>query len=661
MRDQPDHRQFHCIEHSWIPLSDGVRLSARIWLPSDCVDNEARVPAILEYIPYRKRDMVRARDERNHPFFASHGYACIRVDMRGSGDSEGHFSDMYSDAELADVHEVIDWIASQSWCDGAIGMMGTSWGGTSALQACSSTSRLTAVIAVCATNNRFEDDIHHMGGCLLTDTLEWGASLPAIIALPPAPSTSPADWRDRWLERLQNLESPLEHWIEHEMRDDYWCKGSVSDQPGSLRCPVLAIGGWSDRYSNTVMNLVADNPENCWGIVGPWGHHYPDVGRPGPALDFQQQALRWWDRWLKHRANGVEDEPRLRAWCSEFQPPADDWALRNGRWIAEPVWPSDRLSEQSIEFLSTGQVSMPDGPAPGRMSGDTGYFGRPGGLPLEQTADDDASLVLDGAELAESLEMLGRPRLSVTLTAKSAGGQLIARLVDVAPDGSASRVGYVVNNLALAEDYRSRTESGPGEPRRLELVFPNAAYRFAAGHRIRLSLSSSYWPQIWPAPEAAGLQVDLDDIELRLPGRAPIDDGSAGASLIQKQMTSIEPDGAATALIMRFCEVDDSSNSIRQGWISPMKSVEFDAAGIRFGAETRAEHYLDFSDPASARSSFEHRLRSELEGVRAEVVGRVTLTSDSAHYFPAVSIQVFEDGEEIFSRDWSSEIPRRCS
>ncbi|MDH3664047.1 MAG: CocE/NonD family hydrolase, partial [Alphaproteobacteria bacterium] len=196
------------IEHCWIPMTDGVRLSARIWLPKTA---EA-VPAILETIPYRRRDMVRARDERNHPVFARHGYAAVRVDMRGSGCSEGVMPDMYAAAELDDALTLINWIADQPWCNGVVGMMGTSWGGTASLQAASrsqsSDSPLAAIVAVCATDNRYDDDIHHMGGCLLTDSVEWGAALPSILALPPDPTTVGPGWRAMWMRRLEALTFP---------------------------------------------------------------------------------------------------------------------------------------------------------------------------------------------------------------------------------------------------------------------------------------------------------------------------------------------------------------------------------------------------------------------------------------------------------------------
>ena len=270
------------VEHAWIPMPDGVRLAARLWIPREAWT--APAPAIFEYIPYRKADMVRARDERNHPFFAAHGYACIRVDMRGSGDSEGHMPDMYAENELSDARSVIEWLAAQPWCNGRVGMFGTSWGGTASLQAgVDAPEALAAVIAVCATHDRYEVDIHHKGGCLLTDTFEWGATLPAILALPPTRNVG-EDWRERWEARLRSLAFPLEDWVREEARGDYWRRGSVIHEAERLSCPILAVGGWSDGYSSSVMSLVDARPDLVRGVVGPWGHHYPDQGHPGPAI-----------------------------------------------------------------------------------------------------------------------------------------------------------------------------------------------------------------------------------------------------------------------------------------------------------------------------------------------------------------------------------------
>ena len=213
-------------------MPDGVRLAARLWIPRGALN--APVPAIFEYIPYRKADMVRARDERNHPFFAAHGYGSVRVDMRGSGDSEGRMPDMYAENELSDARAVIDWLAAQPWCNGRVGMFGTSWGGTAGLQAgVDAPEALKAVIAVCATHDRFEDDIHHKGGCLLTDTFEWGATLPAILALPPSRNVG-EDWRERWEARLRSrceISASTTCWTRPMRRRDPGREPSASASP----------------------------------------------------------------------------------------------------------------------------------------------------------------------------------------------------------------------------------------------------------------------------------------------------------------------------------------------------------------------------------------------------------------------------------------------
>ena len=357
--------------------------------------------------------MVRARDERNHPYFAAHGYACLRVDMRGSGDSEGHMPDMYTPSELADARQVIDWIANQPWCDGSVGMFGTSWGGTASLQASiDAPTALKAVIAVSSTHDRYEDDIHHKGGLILTDSIEWGATLPAILALPPSAEAVGGDWRALWRERLEKLTFPLETWVREEERSPYWQQGSITFQAERIACPVLVIAGWSDRYSNSVMSLVDQRPDKVWGIVGPWGHHYPDVGHPGPAMGFQQEALRWWDFWLKGRGDAVADWPRLRVWLREFDPPADIIDRRNGGWVEMDAPPG--AVSQELTLCPSRRTLGPRRPATGdrqeipydllvgAAAGDTGYFGRFGGLPTDQHPDDARSLVFETAPLDET-------------------------------------------------------------------------------------------------------------------------------------------------------------------------------------------------------------------------------------------------------------------
>ena len=233
------------IEHTWIPLSDGTHVAARIWMPEDAEENP--VPAILEYIPYRKRDFTRPRDAHTHPYFAGHGYACVRVDIRGSGDSEGVLKDEYIQQELDDGCEILKWIASQPWCTGDIGMIGISWGGFNGLQiAAMQPPELKAVISLSSTDDRYADDVHYMGGCMLTDNLSWASTMFAYNSLPPDPALVGDRWRDQWFERLEGSGLWLETWLQHQRRDDYWRHGSVCEDFSAIKTPVMAVSGWAD-------------------------------------------------------------------------------------------------------------------------------------------------------------------------------------------------------------------------------------------------------------------------------------------------------------------------------------------------------------------------------------------------------------------------------
>src|SRR5690606_29941368 len=280
------------IENVFIPMPDGVRLAARLFLPVDSDDNP--VPAILEYIPYRKRDLMRARDEPIHRYFAAHGYASVRVDVRGSGDSDGLLEDEYSPQELADALDLIAWISTQPWCSGPVGMMGISWGGFNALQVASlGPPELEAIITLCSTDDRYADDAHYMGGCLLNENMQWGSILTMNGAYPPDPDVVGERWRDMWLARIDALEPFAARWMSHPWRTDFWKHGSVCEDYDRIRTPVYAIGGWADGYSNTVPRLVANLSCPRKGLIGPWAHNFPHDATPGPSIGFLQEAVRW--------------------------------------------------------------------------------------------------------------------------------------------------------------------------------------------------------------------------------------------------------------------------------------------------------------------------------------------------------------------------------
>ena len=331
---------------TFVPLADGTRLYARIWRP----ETAEAVPAVLEYLPYRLSDGTAPRDAMTYPYFAGHGIAGVRVDMRGSGNSDGLLLDEYLVQEQDDALEVIAWIAAQPWCSGAIGMMGISWGGFNALQvAARRPPALRAIISLCSTDDRYADDVHHMGGALLTDNLRWASTMLAYQTRPPDPAVVGDRWLDMWRQRLEAEPLLLRTWLEHQARDEYWRHGSVCEDPGAITAACYLIGGWADAYSNAVPRMLQRLTCPRRGLIGPWAHKYPHFATPAPAYGFLQDALRWWDFWLRGRTgNGAMDGPMLRWWQEDFVRPATDYpeaagALARRAVLAVAACRADRL------------------------------------------------------------------------------------------------------------------------------------------------------------------------------------------------------------------------------------------------------------------------------------------------------------------------------
>jgi uncharacterized protein len=508
-------RPVRVIEHTLIPLQDGTMLAARIWLPEDAEQNP--VPAILEYLPYRRRDGTYDRDSLTHPYLAGHGYAGVRVDIRGSGESEGLLFDEYAQQEQDDGLEVIAWLAAQRWCSGVVGMMGISWGGFNALQiAARHPAALKAIVTICSTDDRYADDAHYMGGTLLTAGLGWGAFFFALMCLPPDPMLVGYRWRAMWLERLENIPLFFETWLRHQRRDAYWKHGSVCEDYASIECPVYAVGGWTDGYTNAIPRLLERLKVPRKGLIGPWAHAYPHFARPGPQIGFLQEMLRWWDYWLKGIDTGVMDEPMLRAWMTESVKPASRHETLPGRWVAEASWPWPGITPRRLFLTDAGlrneaaaltARAMCSPQTVGSCAGEWVPFGRGHDQAGDQREDDARSLVFDTAPLETPTEMLGAVIVVLDLVSDRPMANLAVHLCDVHPGGESLRVSYGVLNLAHRDGHENPALLAVGQRYRVRIQLNDAGAVFPAGHRIRLALSTAYWPIIWPSPEKATLTI----------------------------------------------------------------------------------------------------------------------------------------------------------
>ena len=523
---------FEILENEWIPLADGRKLSARIWLPRGATKKP--LPAILEYLPYRKRDGTAQRDDSTYPHFAAAGYVGVRVDISGTGESDGDWDDEYSARELADGCEVIEWIAQQPWCDGNLGMMGISWGGFNSLQiAALKPAALKAVIAIGTTVDRYNDDIHYKNGCLLYSNFSWSSTMLCYASRPPDPELVGDSWRETWLHRLNTQPFPLANWLAHQRKDDYWKHGSISEDYAAVEIPALVISGWADGYINAP-SAAAENLANAKAINGPWIHKYPHIALPKPRMDFINEAINWWDKWLKGSDNGVEKLPAYRAYILEDAKPVLHHEVEPGRWVSEAELPSPDTRARNYYLAPNRQLLDIPGrtrnkplASPQNCGTSCGEFFtiKPDGeMPTDQRRDDSASLVFDSGKLHQSIEILCRPRLRLKLSIDKPLGNIAVRLNDIHHNGDVSRVSWGVINLAHRDGNVNPQPMTPGQSESIEIELNECGYRFMRGHKMRVAISTSYWPMIMPPPEIVTATIRLGpDSVITLPVRAGVD------------------------------------------------------------------------------------------------------------------------------------------
>lgn len=678
------------VEDAWIPLADGTRLHARIWRPLDSATHP--VPGLLEYLPYRLDDWTSPRDHERHPYYAGHGYASVRVDIRGTGSSDGIFLDEYSVQEQSDGLEVIAWIAEQPWCTGSLGMFGISWGGFNALQlAGHAPEALKAIVTVCSTDDRYDNDVHYMGGALLgIDMASWGGTMFAFNSRPPRPEVVGDGWVEQWRERLEKTRPMTGQWLAHQERDDYWRQGSVCEDYSSITAAVLAVGGWHDPYRDAVLRLVQNLDAPVRGIIGPWSHQYPDRGvAPGPAINFLRETLAWWDHWLKGDDNGAERGPKLITFLPEGEAPATHYEQRRGNWLGLDGWPAAAVTARR-QVLSEGGCNVPVGNGvvlvrtPQHTGADAGRyfpFGNATDLPPDQRAEDGRSVCVDFPPASDPVSILGNPRLRLRIRADQAEANVIARLCDVAPDGSSTLVTRGVLNLNKREGREKAVRLPVGEYVDVQFDMVGIGYVVAPGHSIRLALSSTYWPWIWPPAIEPALEVVLGSSSLELPtlagDRAAL---STGSGLIEG-IGFGEPE-QAPPLPVEYRENDGqlvdpkfvarSQRSVTHDVDTGQWVLDVDPGyggsrrypdGLVFTEYSRETYTISEGDPlsGSARSAWSIGLANE--GWSARLETESVLGADAANFLLRNSVTAWAtvgEGQEqlVAEREWTESIPR---
>ncbi len=656
-------------EHIEIPMKDGVKLSARIWRPKS--SNTNPVPAILEYIPYRKRDGTRSRDALNHPYFAGHGYISVRVDIRGSGESEGVLTDEYTKQEQDDAIEIIEWLQHQPWCNGKVGMFGISWGGFNGLQvAARQPPGLDAIIAVCATDDRYLDDVHYMGGCLLGDNLSWASTMFAFNSLPPDPHIVGDKWRKMWFERLENSSIWVYNWLRHQRRDNYWKQGSVCEDYSKITCPVMAVSGWADGYSNAVFRLMSGLSVPRIALIGPWSHKYPHLGVPGPAIGFLQYAVQWWDYWLKGKQNSIMNGPMLYAWMQDSIPPYTSYEHRPGRWVSEERWPSPKIYEKTYTLSDNGLLPEKHPAAEGALSFESllsvglfagkwcSYSAGPD-LPYDQREEDGSALTFDSGPLRSNMEIFGSPVVELEFASSRPVAMIAIRLSDISLDGKATRVTYSVFNLNHLNGHEHPVMLKPGKRYRVRIPLNEVAQVFPKGHRFRLSFSNSYWPLAWPPPEPVTLTIFTGASKLIMPIRKPRPDEDqlitfpepeSAVPLREEQLTS----AYSNWRVVRDLATEETALEVihDQG----IKHIDEVDLKIKTKSWERYSAFGNDYDSVRGETYWERGLYRENWSVMTQT--QTLLTSNKGNFFIHADLDAYEGERRVFCRSWELEMPR---
>jgi uncharacterized protein len=525
-----------------------ITLAGHYWQSAAAAKAGKPLPAILELNPYRRRDGLLYADSMMYPWFAANGYLCFRVDLQGSGDSEGILTDEYTDEELAYCVQVIEEIAKLPFCDGHVGMMGKSWSAINSLMVAAREdcpAALKAIVVCCGSDDRYDDDVHYMGGAMMLDNVEWPSSMWGWLTLPPDPAVVGEAWQAMWRQRIEEMSFWFERWAAHQTRDAYWSATSIRGRYDKVKVPVFILSGWQDGYKNPVERVVAALGrlgKPVAGLIGPWGHNYPFAAYPGPRIDWLRYVTeQWWDRWLKGKpADPKAAWPELAVWLGHSRAPERDPSFDDaGEWVAEDhdwrsrardavfhLAPDHRLTPRAA--AATAVYVSPADLTLGTAMLETSSWGACGNgdLPGDQSADDRRSIHFDSAPLTEDLAVFGYPTAMLALQCDEPRAVVAIRLSEVDPaTGKSHLVSYRFFNLCYRDADMAEPQPTPRQRFARRIPLNITGHVFKRGWVVRLSISPALFPTLWqsagmPALKlATGAGEGLPESTLTLPVR----------------------------------------------------------------------------------------------------------------------------------------------
>jgi len=654
------------IREVMIPMPDGIQLAADLYMPADIPAGE-HLPVLLEYTPYRKNDS-RGSKYRMYTYFVKRGYVVARVDIRGTGNSQGRTIPYeYSEIELSDGDAVIAWLAKQNWSNGKVGMFGISWGGFNSIQmAVRKPPALKAFVALMATEDLYQEDVHYMDGIIHIDS--WMMSHDLSNAMPGAP-----EFRldEDWLRNRFELEPSIFTYMREQRDGPFWDRASARDKYEQIQIPGYYIGGWYDGYRDSPPRMLEHVKAPVKAMIGPWDHYYPHNAWPAPQVEWRHEAVRWFDQWLKGNDTGILDEPRFAVYVRDWHPPGPGVDEIPGHWRWEEGWPIERsVTKTFYAGQDHGLFSSPSAqathslkykPSVGLAGGGPVMWW--GNIPPDQQSMDDYSLIYDSHPLDSPLEILGMPRAILKVSADVSRANWVVRICDVAPDGSVTQVGGAAFNGTHRKSAREPEDLIPGKIFPLEIELHFTSWVFPKGHRIRLAINNAQWPMLWPTPMQMkstlaiggnnGARIDLPVVppgEQNAPnfkepspnpwlsGYEVIDYGNitgyAAINSIQHDPETGEAFGVAT-----------NTGAVRYPW-----GIE------RF--EEEIEHRTSDENPEHTSVVGRYKITEELKDRTLDFEQNVEFKSDEENFYLRFHRWVSINGELYKEKVWEEVIPR---
>jgi putative CocE/NonD family hydrolase len=654
------------IEEAWIEMPDGVRLSADLYKPAN-LEADARLPVLLEYLPYRKMES-RSRNYSMYSYFIDHGYIVASVDIRGTGNSEGRLiPHEYSDIEHDDGEVVIDWLSKQPFSNGNVGMFGISWGGFNSIQmAVRAPAALKAIIAVDATEDLFQDDVHYMDGIMHIDA--WEMSQDLDNARPGAPDYVIDD--DNFRNRFDT-----EPWMltyKKQQRDGkFWDRASARSKYDQIKIPTFHIGGWYDGYRDSLPRMLANVNAPVKAIIGPWGHAWPHEPYPAPGMEWRREAVRWFDQFLKGKDTGILDEPRLAVYVRKWHPPGPYLEYAPGYWRWEDGWPIDRIhmtrmypqdnhtlspqaDSETVHALRFVPSTGVEGGGPVMWWGDVAHDQRP---------SDAFSLTYDTTPLDTDTEILGLPIAHLNVSADAPRANWVVRLSDVAPDGSVTQVAGAAFNGTHRDSAREPSDIVPGEEFDLDIEMHFTSWVFEKGHRIRLAVSNAQWPMLWPTPYPMTTTVRLGGadgsyVELPVVPHSNTRDPGFPPPAESPQYPGYESIDLGTT--SGYGEVSSVDRNPQTGDVV-LKATNSGATRYPWGTDTynaTIEHRTSDRNPAETAVIGTHRFEVELEDRVLVWSASLVFESDRENFYYTYTRKLSVNGKALREKTWKETIPR---